>query len=91
MSIKLEKRETCPELFQLPFLITCHIIQDIDNRDVFIPQTIGNTLYFHKDDLGVQMLPDQALLSSTPTSEKPATPDVISVEWFLVNAGTGFQ
>ena len=34
---------------------------------------------------------DQALLSSTPMSESPVTPNGISIELFLVNAGTGFQ
>ena len=55
--------------------ITCHIIKDIYNRDIFIPQTMGNTLYFHEDDVGPQLHPDQALLSGTPTSELLVTLD----------------
>ena len=30
---------------------------------------MGNTLYFHEDDVGPQLHPDQALLLGTPTSE----------------------
>ena len=56
-----------------------------------MPQTMGNTLYFHEDDVRAQLHPDQALLSSTPTSELPVTPEGISVELFLVNVGIGFQ
>lgn len=68
-----------------------HIIKDIYNRDVFIPQTMGNTSYFHEDDVGAQLHLDQALLWGTPSSESPVTLDEIFVELFLVNAGIGFQ
>ena len=36
---------------------------------------MGNTLYFHEDDVGPQLHPDQALLSGTPTSELLVTLD----------------
>ena len=52
---------------------------------------MGNTLYFHEDDVGAQLHPDQALLSSTPMSASPIMPDEISIELFLVNARTGLQ
>ena len=51
---------------------------------------MGNTLYFHEDDVGAQLHPDQALLSGTPTSELLVTLDWISIELFLVNVGTSF-
>ena len=52
---------------------------------------MSNTLYFHEDDEGAQLHQDQALLWDTPMSELPVTPDEISVELFLVNAGISFQ